>query len=145
MIALLLETVPDYKDTWIECLGDLAWYRLAIEEGQEAHAIWGGVAAHWYTMANDRHPAIGRLNHHLGILERPSLKKFFLYAKSLTCVNPFPNARDSLATLCGPIVRDQQAIGDGNHSAEAGMLTFQAQLFSESDSNTISNTAADAL
>ena len=145
MIALLLETVPDYKDTWIECLGDLARYRLAIEEEQEAHATWGGVAAHWYTMANDRHPAIGRLNHHLGILERPSLKKFFLYAKSLTCVNPFPNARDSLATLCGPIVRDEQAIGDGNHSAEAGMLTFHAQLFSESDSNTISNTAADAL
>ena len=66
MMALLFETVPTFIDTWIECLGDLARYRMAIEEEKEAHATWGGVAAHWYNMASDRHPAIGRLNHHLG-------------------------------------------------------------------------------
>lgn len=42
MIALLLETVPSFTDTWIECLGDLARYRMAIEEEKEAHATWGG-------------------------------------------------------------------------------------------------------
>ena len=145
MIALLLETVPTYKDTWIECLGDLARYRMAIEEEREAHATWGGVAARWYTLANDRHPAIGRLNHHLGILERPSLRKFFLYAKSLTCVIPFPNARDSLTTLCGPILQDSRVFQDGNHSAEARIVIFHAQLFSESPSITLSDTAKDAL
>ena len=145
MIALLLETVPTYKDTWIECLGDLARYRMAIEEEREAHATWGGVAARWYTLANDRHPAIGRLNHHLGILERPSLRKFFLYAKSLTCVIPFPNARDSLTTLCGPILQDSQVLQDGNHSAEARIVIFHAQLFTESPSITLSDTARDAL
>ncbi|KXT07665.1 hypothetical protein AC578_10177 [Pseudocercospora eumusae] len=61
-------------------------------------------------MASDRHPAIRRLYHHLGILERPSLRKFCLYAKSLTCVIPFPNARDSLSTLYGIITVGKDAL-----------------------------------
>ena len=32
MIALLYETVAAFKDTWIECLGDLGRYRMAIED-----------------------------------------------------------------------------------------------------------------
>jgi hypothetical protein len=28
----LLEQVPSFVQTWIECLGDLARYRMAIEE-----------------------------------------------------------------------------------------------------------------
>ncbi|KAJ6159376.1 hypothetical protein N7497_003913 [Penicillium chrysogenum] len=32
MITLLLESVTDFRDTWIECLGDLARYRIAVEE-----------------------------------------------------------------------------------------------------------------
>lgn len=35
MMALLFETVPAFTDTWIECLGDLARYRMAIEEDKE--------------------------------------------------------------------------------------------------------------
>ena len=31
MMALLFETVPSFTDTWIECLGDLAKYRMAVE------------------------------------------------------------------------------------------------------------------
>ncbi|TKA21865.1 hypothetical protein B0A50_08737 [Salinomyces thailandicus] len=45
MMALLYETVPNFVDTWAECLGDLARYRMAIEEDREIHAQWGGVAA----------------------------------------------------------------------------------------------------
>ena len=41
-------------------------------------------------------------------LERPSPIKVFLYAKSLTSEIPFPNARDSLGTLCNPIVDVQE-------------------------------------
>jgi hypothetical protein len=37
MIALLAETVPRFVDTWIECLGDLARYRMAIEEEEAAY------------------------------------------------------------------------------------------------------------
>jgi hypothetical protein len=32
MMTLLYETVPAFEDTWIECLGDLEWYRMAIED-----------------------------------------------------------------------------------------------------------------
>jgi hypothetical protein len=61
MMALLLETVPGFTDTWIECIGDLARYRMAIEEDREIHIVWGGVAGRWYAMAADRHPSVGRL------------------------------------------------------------------------------------
>jgi hypothetical protein len=32
MMALLSETIPASEATWIECLGDLARYRLAIDD-----------------------------------------------------------------------------------------------------------------
>lgn len=32
MMALLMQTVPSFEETWIRCLGDLARYRMAIEE-----------------------------------------------------------------------------------------------------------------
>lgn len=120
---------------------------MAIEEEREAHATWAGVAGRWYRMATDRHPATGRLNHLLGILERPSLRKLFLYTKSLTCVIPFTNARDSLATLCAPIVKDQdyQAVQHRNLSAEARIVTLFALVFSTPDQHTTSNIAKDTL
>lgn len=105
MMATLYETVPCFTDTWIECLGDLARYRMVIED--DCKETWAGVAARWYTLASDRHPDIGRLYHHLGILERPSMRKLSLYAKSLTCSISFLNARDSMPSFCTPIVREE--------------------------------------
>ena len=32
MMALHMKSVPSFEETWIECLGDLARYRMAIEE-----------------------------------------------------------------------------------------------------------------
>lgn len=129
MISLLLETVPGFKDTWIECLGDLARYRMAIEEDREIHNIWGGTAGRWYTLAADRNPSVGRLYHHSGILERPSLRKFYLYARALTSVFPFPNAKESLGTLCIPMLEDEHARNNAIHSAEWMTICFQAGVF----------------
>ncbi|KAK6435010.1 hypothetical protein LTR95_008806 [Oleoguttula sp. CCFEE 5521] len=129
MMALLLETVPSFTDTWTECLGDLARYRMAIEEDKESHSAWGNVARSWYQMASDRHPAVGRLYHHLGILQRPSLCKLYYYSRSLTSVIPFYNARESLTTLCAPILKDDQALKNSSHSAEAMSICFHAQVF----------------
>ena len=145
MMALLFETVPTFTDTWIECLGDLARYRMAIEEDKEIHSIWGGVAARWYNMASDRHPSIGRLYHHLGILERPSLRKMFLYAKSLTCCIPFPNARDSLATMCGPIVQDQQTMHNGLHPIEDAIVSYHAHLFAAPDNAIVADRGSEII
>ncbi|OQN95238.1 hypothetical protein B0A48_18630 [Cryoendolithus antarcticus] len=129
MMALLLETVSSFTDTWTECLGDLARYRMAIEEDKESHAAWGDVARSWYQMASDRHPAVGRLYHHLGILQRPSLCKLYYYSRSLTSVIPFYNARESLTTLCAPILKDDQALKNRSHSAEAMAICFSARVF----------------
>lgn len=38
---LLYETVPAFEDTWIECLGDLGRYRMAIEDDDpEDREVW---------------------------------------------------------------------------------------------------------
>ncbi|KAH3956211.1 hypothetical protein HBH51_248110 [Parastagonospora nodorum] len=106
MMALLYETVPAFEDTWIECLGDLGRYRMAIEdEDIRDRETWAGVARSWYTKAADKNPTVGRLYHHLAILARPNaLEQLYYYSRSLTCVKPFPSARESILTLLDPIL-----------------------------------------
>lgn len=106
MMALLYETVPAFEDTWIECLGDLGRYRMAIEdEDVRDRETWAGVARSWYSKAADKNPTVGRLYHHLAILARPNaLQQLYYYARSLTCVKPFPSARESILTLLDPIL-----------------------------------------
>jgi hypothetical protein len=130
-VSLLLETVPSFTDTWIECLGDLARYRMAIEEERGIHTIWGGVAGRWYGMAADRHPVVGRLYHHSGILERPSMRKFYLFTRALTSVVPFLNAKESLGTLCSPVLND--GIRTGGQLAETALIRFHARAFTSRD------------
>ncbi|KAF2022952.1 hypothetical protein EK21DRAFT_119222, partial [Setomelanomma holmii] len=106
MMALLYETVPAFEDTWIECLGDLGRYRMAIEdEDIRDRETWAGVARSWYTKAADKNPTVGRLYHHLAILARPNaLQQLYYYSRSLTCVKPHPSARESILTLLDPIL-----------------------------------------
>lgn len=107
MVALLYETIPSFEDTWIECLGDLARYRMAIEEkDMRDREIWGGVARDWYTKTSNRNPEVGRLYHHLGILARPNaIHQVYFYCRSLTCVQPFESAMESLSCLLSPLAR----------------------------------------
>ncbi|KAM5349975.1 hypothetical protein ACJ41O_006480 [Fusarium nematophilum] len=104
MMALLYETVPAFDDTWIECLGDLARYRMAIEDADiKDREIWTGVSRYWYSMASDRIPATGRLYHHLAILARPNaVQQLYYYSKSLCVPIPFSSARESIMTLFDP-------------------------------------------
>jgi hypothetical protein len=118
---------------------------MAIETEKEAHTAWGGVAARWYTLASDHSPDIGRLYHHLGILERPSLRKLCFLVKSLICWIPFANARDSLTTLCDPFVQDDAAIERSAGSFEARVVTFHALIYSNKDAGTTSRIKAEAL
>ncbi|KAL9629167.1 MAG: hypothetical protein Q9164_006993, partial [Protoblastenia rupestris] len=106
MMALLFETVSTFEDTWIECLGDLGRYRMAIEDDEpKDREVWSGVAKYWYSKASDKSPTVGRLYHHLAILARPyTLEQLSLYTKSLTCVTPFESARGSIMTLLNPIL-----------------------------------------
>ncbi|KAL0937334.1 uncharacterized protein CTRU02_207065 [Colletotrichum truncatum] len=104
MMALLYETVPTFEDTWIECLGDLGRYRMAIEDDDpKDREVWTAVSRHWYSKASDKAPTTGRLYHHLAILARPNaLQQLFYYTKSLCVPIPFLSARESIMTLFEP-------------------------------------------
>jgi hypothetical protein len=108
MMSLLLETVPSFEETWIECLGDLSRYRMAVEEDDpKDRETWSNVARYWYSKAADRMPNTGRLYHHLAILARPNaLQQNFLYTRSLISAQPFLSARESVQTLYDPVIRD---------------------------------------
>lgn len=104
MVTLLLESVPAFRDTWIECLGDLARYRMAVEDSDlRDREAWAAVSRYWYNQDADRSPDVGRIQHHLAVLARPDvLQQLFYYTKALVCVRPFPNARESIALLLNP-------------------------------------------
>ncbi|KAH6614567.1 hypothetical protein B0J18DRAFT_302997 [Chaetomium sp. MPI-SDFR-AT-0129] len=106
MMALLYETVPAFEDTWIECLGDLGRYRMAIEDDDiRDREVWTAVSRHWYSRASDKSPRTGRLYHHLAILARPNaLQQLSNYAKSLCVEIPFVSARESIMTLFEPLM-----------------------------------------
>jgi hypothetical protein len=62
MMAPPMELVPSFKETWIECLGDLARYRMAIEEADlRDREVWSGVARMWYNNATDKSPKVSRI------------------------------------------------------------------------------------
>ena len=106
MMTLLLESVPHFRGTWIECLGDLARYRMAVEDTDVADRdIWAGVSKYWYNQDTDQCPETGRIQHHLAVLSRPdTLQQFFYYTKALISVRPFSNARESIVQLFNPIL-----------------------------------------
>ncbi|KPA39429.1 hypothetical protein FLAG1_07705 [Fusarium langsethiae] len=108
MMALLFETVPAFEDTWIECLGDLGRYRMAIEDDDiRDREVWTGVSRHWYSKASEKSPRTGRLYHHLAILARPNaLQQLYFYTKSLCVPIPFSSARESIMTLFDPVLNN---------------------------------------
>ncbi|KAJ5948845.1 DNA/RNA-binding domain E.t1.c1-type [Penicillium verhagenii] len=108
MITLLLETVPTFRETWIECLGDLSRYRMAIEESDmRDREVWAGISRYWYNLDADQRPDVGRIQHHLAVLARPDgLQQLFYYTKALVTVRPFHNARYSISLLFN-LYRDQ--------------------------------------
>ncbi|KAI9813000.1 MAG: hypothetical protein M1832_006437 [Thelocarpon impressellum] len=105
MLALLYETVPAFEDTWIECLGDLGRYRMAIEDDKQDLEDWTGVARFWYSKAADKPCATGRRYHHLAILARPDLvQQLFFYRKSLTVAHRSFPAPGSIVTPFDPVL-----------------------------------------
>ena len=131
MMALLYETVSTFEDTWIECLGDLARYRMAIEDDDiRDREVWSGVARFWYSKAADASPNVGRLYHHLAILARPSsLQQLSLYAKSLTCIIPFESARGSIMTVFSPVLNGRESAYHRSSSLENVFIRSHGILF----------------
>ncbi|KAG7101406.1 EST/SMG-like protein 2 like [Verticillium longisporum] len=131
MMALLYETVPKFEDTWIECLGDLGRYRMAIEDDSMAdREVWTAVSRHWYSKASDKSPTTGRLYHHLAILSRPNvLRQLFYYSKSLVVPTPFVSARESILTLFDPVLSDQSGKSSRLPELDMHFVCLHAVLF----------------
>lgn len=132
MMTLLYETVPAFKDTWIECLGDLGRYRMAIEDGDlAAREAWTIVSRDWYTKASDKAPTTGRLYHHLAILARPNiLQQLYYYTKALCVPIPFNNARESVMTLFDPLLEENSNSLSRLEPVDTSFVRVFAILFS---------------
>ncbi|KAJ5557678.1 hypothetical protein N7513_003264 [Penicillium frequentans] len=104
MLTLLLENVPAFRERWLWCLGDLARYRMGIEESDNRdREVWAGISRYWYNLYADKCPDVGQIQHHLGILAKPdNLQQLFYYTKALISVQPFQHARDDIARLFNP-------------------------------------------
>ena len=111
MMAQLKEFVPSFQETWIERLGDLARYRMHIEEiDMEQRNIWSQTAVRWYEKAADLTPNDGRIQHHLAVLARPAVVwQLFYYSKSLISVIPFSDTRQSIMLLFSPLLNEERA------------------------------------
>ena len=131
MVALLYETVSTFEDTWVECLGDLGRYRMAIEDDDiRDREVWSGVARFWYSKAADKSPDVGRLYHHLAILARPyTLQQLSLYTRALTCVAPFESARGSIMMLFTPILNGKESSYHRSSSFETKFIKAHGLLF----------------
>ncbi|KAK5046245.1 hypothetical protein LTR84_008388 [Exophiala bonariae] len=137
MMGLLMESVPAFYETWIECLGDLARYRMAIEEADmRDRENWSNVARMWYNRAADRSPNTGRIQHHLAVLARPNIvRQLFYYSKALISVNPFINARDSIMLLFSPLL-DSDTNNQKYNKAERSLVTAAGIMFTRKSIHT---------
>ena len=134
MMALLYETVSTFEDTWIECLGDLGRYRMAIEDDEPRdREVWSNAARFWYKKAADKSPNVGRLYHHLAILARPyTIEQLSLYTRSLICVTQFESVKGSIMTLFNHILNDKELTTRRTSPFETVFIKTHGILFTTS-------------
>lgn len=131
MVALLYETVPAFETTWIECLGDLGRYRMAIEDGDvRDRDTWAIVSRSWYNQAADKKSGNGRLYHHLAILARSNpLLQLGYYTKSLSSIKKFKGAMESTLTLLNPILETSKSTPIATLHIDTAFIIAHATLF----------------
>jgi hypothetical protein len=131
--GVALRDGPYFEDTWIECLGDLGRYRMAIEDDDiRDREVWSAVARLWYRKAADKNPKIGRLYHHLAILARPyTLQQVSLYTRWLTCIEPFESAKASIMTLFNPILDGKEYAHHRSSSMETVFIEAHGLLYTQ--------------
>ena len=137
MMVLLYEFILTFDNTWIDCLGDLGRYLMAVEDdGPRDREVWSNVDRLWYNKATDKNPFVGRLFHHLAILTPPySLEQMSLYKRALTCVTPFKRARGSLSTLSNPLL-------SGRHTTEPRPSPLES-AFIKANTNTLDESSTE--
>jgi len=77
LLALQVEADPSFVTEWPEILGDLARYRMAIEEVDvRDREIWSGCAQQWYTQAAHRSPNVSMTQEHLTVPNRATITRW---------------------------------------------------------------------
>jgi hypothetical protein len=100
VMTLLFEECPAFEDVWIERLGDISRYRMAIEETDRTdRETWAGVTRDCYSKASNKSPTTGRFYHHLAILTPNALQQLFYYLKSLCVEAPYPKTQESIFAI----------------------------------------------
>jgi len=147
MITLLYETVVVFKATWIECMGDLARYRMAIEEDDMSiRDIWIGVARFWYVQASELDPGVGRLFHHRAVLARSYLlEQVALYCLSLTTIQPFLGTNDSIHNIFSIVSSRPESLKYRCSTTDIGFIRCHGLAYTSPGSPDTQKTIVDFL
>ncbi|KAJ2893949.1 hypothetical protein MKZ38_008055 [Zalerion maritima] len=131
MVSVLYESVPAFENILMESLGDLARYRMAIEDNDMAEReVWGATSMHWYFKKLQVTPDVGRLCHHLAVLSQPNiLHEMFYYSKSLCLRNPFKSTTDSIKTLFAAMLNSGSRRLKGTALVDVYFVKLMAGLF----------------
>ncbi|KFY02133.1 hypothetical protein V490_00608 [Pseudogymnoascus sp. VKM F-3557] len=133
----LLENVPEFKNNWTECLGDIFRYRMAAATSPEDWDDDAGTARQWYLKTAAQIPETGRLYHHLAIVaQSDELQQLFYYLKSLIVAKPFTRTHESIKTLLNP--KPDLAGGCCSSIAVQAILRSHALIFEEASLDTSS-------
>lgn len=93
MMTLFLKYVPAFEGTWIECLGDLAQYGMAVGNSDiRDRETWASLARKWYHQAADNNPNDGRIQHHLAVVAWQDMiqQLFYILDFAMRFSKPFP-------------------------------------------------------
>ena len=132
-----MESVPSFKETWIECLEDLTRYRITIKEIDLRDCeVWAGVARTWYDKAADKSPNVRRIQHHLAVFVWSNIvQQLFYYSKALVSVNPFSNARESVMLLFNSFLGDGEVASQQYPLVESAFVKAAAIHFTRGSIN----------
>ena len=131
MMTLLYETVPAFTDIWIECLGDIGRYRMAVEDNdRQNRETWSSVSQYWYNKAWYQHPGSGRISHHLATLSAPfSFKQLSHYLRSLTSILPYDSAKNPVLSILTPVLEGHQDLSPSSSHVEILLIKLVAVMF----------------
>ncbi|KAJ5495164.1 hypothetical protein N7539_000280 [Penicillium diatomitis] len=113
MLTLFLESVPRFRQFWIECLGKLAEYQITVKTSDiSGQRHWANVGRDWYIRGATNCPANGRHHRGLATLLHPKLSpsagsqsslgllhQFYHYTKALSALDSCQSVREDLSLL----------------------------------------------
>lgn len=122
-----LNKAPDFKNTWLECLGDLSHCCMTVEESNtEEYNIWCEQARSWYLNV-DGVSSSGRIQYHLAFLSgQDKLLQLFHYTKSLVNIHLFTTTEYSVDCFLFDLV-----LKSGSHDPVTAFMTAYRYLFKQ--------------